>query len=214
MSFNEDQPRDEMGRWTSGGGASIGNAAQKTWEATTNHDELTALEERAASAYTAGGDVINSMIREDRGQELTVQDRDTIAGMDAMIRSAQPTAEDTVLYRGVNPSPDTFLTTQGMGGVAPPDFGSMKAGDEFTDKGFISTTTDPEIGERFATQSGTQLEIHAPAGTQGLSIAAARGADVLGESETVLPRGTVFSVLEPTDPMTGIMKVTIVAGGA
>jgi hypothetical protein len=237
MSFNDDQPRDELGRWSSGGGGGAVSGSATTWAETKSEPVSAAsmlaaspgsspleaaeasLEEnkeqlKAVQSYVNGGDVLNGMMREERDNEFTAKDENTVGYLDNAISAQAPTTQDSVLYRGVAPVGSTpGIGVPGPGLTPAPDFASMQAGDQFTDKGFISTTTNPSLGEKFATTQGTQLEIHAPAGTQGLSVPAVTGVDILNEQEVVLPRGSEFTVLEPRDEMTGVMKVSIGGSG-
>lgn len=233
MAFDDSQPRDDLGRWTSGGGGAVGGDAAKVWantkpgptsaeamlaaspgatplaaaEASLQQDQTN---ERAVSAYVAGGDVLNHFLRADEGERLTAQDQGYVAGMDAAIANQLPTSQDTVLYRGVAATEaQNVANASGQAQLEAPSYGTMQPGTTFTDRGFASTTTNFSTAQGFARSSGTILEVHAPEGTQGLSVPGVTGADLLNESEVVLPRGTEFQVLEPVDPMTGIMKVTI-----
>lgn len=125
--------------------------------------------------------------------------RDYIRSMDKEIaKTSAP--RDMVLFRG----------TSGVG-----KFENLKEGDVFTDKAFVSTTTDVETvwefmstatGGRFDSrpfEKGYVLEISVPKNSQVLSVNNyfkdvssnyGPSADIRTENEHILPRGTKFRV--------------------
>jgi hypothetical protein len=152
--------------------------------------------------YTASGySDVNNYLRTKAEPELgSVNDtKEIIESMDKEI--AQTSApRDMVLFRGVT-------------GVEK--FENLKVGQTFTDKGFVSTTTNRATvtefmstasGERFDSrpvQKGFVLEINVPEGEKvfsvrnyfkGVSDRYGPSEGILSESEHILPRGLTFRV--------------------
>jgi hypothetical protein len=69
---------------------------------------------------------------------------------------------------------------------------SMKPGEEFTDKGYASTSFDPKSAHSF----GKLAKIHLPAGTRGHHLIDSGRKTYEGEHEYLLHRGTKFKVLK------------------
>lgn len=155
--------------------------------------ELTALR----SYINYGGADINNSLRGRNQQTTMTFHRPTgkvvvpmttmIAGMDQAFREySVELPADTILYRGVG------------GDSRDETFADMKVGDEFVDKGFISTSGDEKIAKRFAKrESGmhgsTVIKIRAPKGLRAIF------PDPFytgGETEILLARGTRFRVVE------------------
>jgi hypothetical protein len=110
-----------------------------------------------------------------------------ISDLDEVINNA-PTLESPLLaYRGVNDSMTGF-------------FGNLKVGDVFEDKGFVSTTLDPEIAHQFTGSSmfSKILQFHLPKGTKGLFPEYFLGDEVYSwkEREFLLPRDSKFKVTQ------------------
>lgn len=102
-----------------------------------------------------------------------------------VIEEAAPLIQDTYSYRGI------------MSGDYADVMKSLNVGDEFIDKGFVSTSLDREASaNNFAFLNGVPsvqgmlMEIVNPAGTKGLMI----GGDL--EEEWLLPAGSRFRVIE------------------
>jgi hypothetical protein len=107
-------------------------------------------------------------------------------------------AQDPTLFRGVDSSGDNA-------------YRGMEPGNTFTDPGYMSTTTDLATAEKFATkgdESGTVLQILAPAGTQGLHMPSLVPAQF--EREVVLPRGGELEVVKGVSNISNVMQVRIV----
>jgi hypothetical protein len=144
---------------------------------------------------------MNPYLRGDkRGQVEGVKpDKDLpahIAALDKAFQDAVPTTVPVRLYRGISGSH--------VAGLTP--------GSEFSDKGFVSTTTDAGIAGQFGSKAQKVVRITAPAGSRVLSVARLQGedpansvqADELGaidaktgesaEREALLPRGSRFRV--------------------
>ena len=115
--------------------------------------------------------------------------RDTyVKQLDEVIVQAAPLRSPIVSYRGVKQGEFTDLLK------------TLKPGDTFTDAGFMSTSINRSVAERFARQEGFVLEIVNPAGTRGLVPTGYR-AEITpelarGELEWLLPRNTQLRVVE------------------
>jgi hypothetical protein len=111
-----------------------------------------------------------------------------IDGMDKAIASAPPTTSDMTVYRGIKGNGLDFFET-------------LKTGDTFNDKGFVSTTLDTDVATAFSVQGtmyqGIVMRMRLPAGTAGLFPTSITGLGSLSsrEAEFVLPRNSNFKVL-------------------
>jgi ADP-ribose pyrophosphatase YjhB (NUDIX family) len=146
-----------------------------------------------ATNYRLRGTKPASRIEEEHNVELS--DLDTIIkAFDEEIDKVPGLPVDTLLYRGTrNRSAEKLF--------------SLAVGEEFTDLGFVSTSLEYDTAEMFSRDvdvlSGVILEIEAPAGTKGISLAAYFGDTVDTETEVVLARGTTFVVKSKTDSIDG-----------
>ena len=146
-----------------------------------------------ATNYRLRGTKPASRIEEEHNVELS--DLDTIIkAFDEEIDKVPGLPIDTLLYRGTrNRSAEKLF--------------SLAVGEEFTDLGFVSTSLEYDTAEMFSRDvdvlSGVILEIEAPAGTKGISLAAYFGDTVDTETEVVLARGTTFVVKSKTDAIDG-----------
>jgi hypothetical protein len=142
---------------------------------------------RAVESYqTALGYTMNEALRDPNISVDQVQY--LVAGIDAAIESAPPLASDTTVYRGIKGNGLDF-------------FESLKAGDVFQDKGFVSTTLDTDVATKFSVQGGMYqgivMRMQLPAGTKGLFPTTVTGLSSLSsrEAEFLLPRDSKFKVL-------------------
>jgi ADP-ribose pyrophosphatase YjhB (NUDIX family)/DNA polymerase III epsilon subunit-like protein len=146
-----------------------------------------------ATNYRLRGTKPASRIEEEHNVELS--DLDTIIkAFDEEIDKVPGLPINTLLYRGTrNRSAEKLF--------------SLAVGEEFTDLGFVSTSLEYDTAEMFSRDvdvlSGVILEIEAPAGTKGISLAAYFGDTVDTETEVVLARGTTFVVKSKTDATDG-----------
>ena len=110
-----------------------------------------------------------------------------ISDLDEVINNAPALESPLLAYRGVNDSMTGF-------------FGNLKVGDVFQDKGFVSTTLDPEIAHQFTGSSmfSKILQFHLPKGTKGLFPEYFLGDEVYSwkEREFLLPRDSKFKVTQ------------------
>jgi hypothetical protein len=75
-------------------------------------------------------------------------------------------------------------------------FKGVKAGDEFQDLGYVSTSVSTREASAFKGTSGTLFKITVPKGTKALPIAAVTGEAF--EKEIILPRGSKFKITKVT----------------
>lgn len=146
------------------------------------------------------------------------------------------TAMDHVIGR--TETPRDFVLYRGTSGVDK--FDTLKEGDVFTDKGYVSTTTKPDqlwgfmstaTGGRYDSrpvEKGYVLQINVPKGSnvlsvnryfKGISEAYGPAEGIREENEHILPRGTKFRVdsigsVEVREGMKDkLIKVTVVNDG-
>lgn len=153
------------------------SATNQAYELSDSHtSKLNKKQIDAAQTYT-GNDYsdINGGLRSGkvpRQYETTVRNLDS-----AIDQSRLP--DNTVLYRGMNMSPDMAA--------------NMKPGAVFSDKAYTSTSINPRIPESFARGEGkTLMRIKARAGSKGLAVNNISNFD--GEHEILLPRGSRYKV--------------------
>ena len=141
----------------------------------------------AVNAYqTATGYTINEALRDPQISEGQVQPY--IDGLDNAIKDASSTSEDMTVYRGIKGNGLDF-------------FESLKSGDVFQDKGFVSTTLDPKTVTKFSVQGsmyqGIVMRMQIPAGSKGLFPMSVTGMGQASsrEAEFILPRDSKFKIL-------------------
>lgn len=157
-----------------------------------NNEEGVNLEYYTSSGYRE----INHYLRQG-GKGFSPDEREDIKeyvkGIDSAMRKTNTPREMTT-YRGIS-------------GEAAEPFRNLKEGDTFTDKGFISTTTqDGQLWDFMDAENkefGVVLEIKTPADSRMLSVkryfekVSSRygpSQDILDEDEHILPRGTKFRI--------------------
>jgi hypothetical protein len=120
-----------------------------------------------------------------------------VSRLSDLISIQEPSTSERTLYRG---------TRQLRLGLRP--------GDEFHDRGFMSTAADRDVAESMTGVGGSLFVIKAPKGSQMLDVDSL-GADA-GESEHIFPPGTkmrVISANEPEDELkTAVYEVEIING--
>jgi len=147
-------------------------------------DQLPGIKE-----YRGGGYVnINQQLRTgiDGGQGEFIEQ------IDDLFDNAPTLAEPIRTYRGISP------------GSFADELRTLKPGDEFTDAGYISTSMDKEVADRFVTfydtagPGGVLLEVISPVGTRGLipdALLRTATQQASIEREWLLPRGARLRVL-------------------
>lgn len=147
----------------------------------------TAGENSALNAYKGSEYVaINQKLRFDHNMG-SVQHH--INALDSYLSKAE-IPEDCTLWRNVNNDYAKILQSMAMEGM------------KFTDKGFISTSTDPN----FHLHSGLKMKINVKKGTKGAAIRPSGTSD--GENEVVLQRGSAL-VIKKLDFANNIMEVDV-----
>lgn len=114
-----------------------------------------------------------------------------VKSLDVLISRAPKLDRPIVVYRGVK--------TTGYYNEYATSLKNMKPGDRFTEKGFISTSVDPEMAEGFS-RNGIILEIEVPANQSvltGMDFRAnpARN-NIDPEREMILPRNAQLQIVE------------------
>ena len=127
-------------------------------------------------------------------RELALQ---VIKDLSAVISRAPALENDMLAYRGIWGQKQTQFFT------------SLKPGDTFTDKGFVSTSLNQTVAKDFAryekANGGVLMEIVNPAGTEGVFPLATRVeinetyAHAISENEWLLPKDTTFRVVSVED---------------
>jgi hypothetical protein len=136
---------------------------------------LSDIERNAIAAYSSNSDAFNPKLRAGAGGPPDM------AALDASLkRSVLP--EDKTVYRGVQH-----------------DFINGSVGDTFTDRAYVSTSTERGTADQFRTdhgrlgeEAGALIEIRLPKGTNGADMTALSLA--YSESEILLPRGSRFRI--------------------
>lgn len=172
-----------------GGGKSTGGGNQKpdsntdpsTWNKRLSTKEKSALRDYAGSEYQR----LNSGLRSGK---LSKKDQETVAALDSALAKSKLTKDATLhadaqLFRAAEiPAVNAALKSGNIEGL------------EFTDKGFVSTTTDKATAKNFQRSDDSRLfVINAPKGTKAGDISSLGGA-FAKENETLLARDTKFKV--------------------
>jgi GNAT superfamily N-acetyltransferase len=215
LFYDPSQPRDERGRWTSGGGAPGGGRAEgykvrpgeRELDAMTKHmrPQLTDAEMDAIEylKIDAGADAVNYYQREVVGTELEqkyaneksmVKAKAASEALDTVFADLPPIQEELTLYRGFRDSGEGYLPQN-------------LAGQELVDDGYMFVTADRDVAKYYAEQTDGKtliMQMKAPPGTKVLPFWALHEShidDVSGEytsneaySEMLLPRGTKVTV--------------------
>lgn len=156
--------------------------------------------EQALDSYTGNGyKAVNECLRKEcPGSEAAVaQTRERISTLTDLISVQEQTTRETRVYRGVR-------------GVRL----DLAEGDEFHDKGFVSTTRDEDFAKNWIGGWGTIVRITAPSGTQMLDVESV-GIDG-SEGEVILPPGSKFRVTRavvpeiPVEPV--VLEVELING--
>jgi 2'-5' RNA ligase len=146
----------------------------------------------ALGSYTSRGyKTINECLRTDcQGSEDEVaQTRERISTLSDLVNIQDPTTEEMRTYRGVR-------------GIRL----DLAEGDEFHDRGFVSTTRDENFAKGWISGWGTIVRIKVPKGSQVLDVTALGGPG--SEREVILPPGSKFRVTRaqvPDSPMEAVV---------
>jgi SPP1 gp7 family putative phage head morphogenesis protein len=162
---------------------------------------LTGDQRKAVRAYTDSG-YSQRMNDRLRGVEPSAADRRKLATTDKHVENMRaafdaPGAElpeHVTLHRGMQgPIAEALIKAHRRGGLLAPEGGGIGA--RFTDKGFVSTSTNRKIAQLGSADRNKRvtLEIDAPKGTKGIAPGSLSRFDV--ENEVILPPGTTFEVV-------------------
>jgi hypothetical protein len=216
--YDPDQPRDELGRFGSGGGDSgpkplnlndtekVADTLNFQREQGFTAENNSPVWDMTVTSYTDGSgqyNNINGYLREGEfyaeaaglSPSEVMKTEGDIANLTAIIDAAPPLTEDLVTFRGITGEDVVY------------EFSNLEVGDQYTEAGFISTSLDKEVANRFTGGSNVNedrmmLQIISPAGTQGLmpeSYQRQVAAGTTGEKEWLIQRGTTFDVIAVSD---------------
>jgi len=190
IKFDPDEPRDEQGKWTDGGGdggdGSTGGAEKnpKIRDAFENYDNV-------------GYEKVNEELRSGK---LKGEAKETVETMDQAFAKAS-LAKDATAYRYFGPKTYAKLS-------------KLEAGAVFQDKGFVSTATSLKGAQDFAKwhatavlgkprlaeqEQGKIVTINVPKGSKAVSMTDFVDEAKNGEKELLLNRGTQFRVVSKSD---------------
>ncbi len=206
MAYSDDQPRDDHGRFGSGGAGE----ATKTFDSTKDANKwakenvkrseaLTTHENNAVQDYRRQGHLdINHLLR--NGSHASITGKRLENAQAATVRLDSAIAKSTV--------EKAVIVQRGMTSDAKWD--QSMVGRTVSDKGFTSTTLDKTIAVSFARSADQKLgdrstivEIHVPAGSKGLYLKERH------ESELLLPRGSRFKIVEISKSERGDTRVKV-----
>jgi ADP-ribosyltransferase exoenzyme len=192
--FDPSEPRDEEGRWTDdGGGESTPHvpetaAFEPQWDKIKSDETASRLQFAIQKWVSEDFVEINHALR--KGSLARDDERDeAIKSLDDAFQYAVATPRDYLVYRGMGPSHHTV-------------------GEEWQDKGFVSTSSSRSVANAFAeTNGGYLVEVTIPKGTKMIAPMVSpdkdrriyeeeqEGAEIVrDESELTLPRGSKFKI--------------------
>lgn len=171
QNFNENEPRDDHGQWTEGGGLA---AVDGDW---------TEAERHGVIAYTTNG--FRGMNQRLRGDQYhAIYPLGAVDELTAAI-DRSTTTRDATVYRGLT----EFAFNR--------HFADLHVGDIVQDAGFTSTTRHTSVAESFTYPSGVIVEIQVPKGTHALPMEQVPDMPSnanRAEQEVILQRGTRYRV--------------------
>lgn len=140
----------------------------------------TEIDCEAVRMYTHSGyDVVNMQLRRGNYSKSTYASewrpnevKELLNSLDKTFKTAPTVPENIIAYRG----------------VAAEAFAGLKPGDKFIDKGFVSTTLNPD-----EMRPGIKVEMRIPKGTKGIYVE--KISAVSSEMELLLNRGTKFKLV-------------------
>lgn len=136
-------------------------------------ERLTSQERNAIDSYTGVKyNDINGELRESSGRLGYIKSkeiRNLIRTLDSAMEKSPALTEDLTVYRGVEDFSDTGLD-------------NLRAGDEFIDYGYMSTSPDLNVAKKFTGgETGRLLKFNIPKGTRGI-------APIDGDHEVLITR--------------------------
>lgn len=161
----------------------------------TEDEHFTAVKRYSRSGYRRMNQLLRSGPEGMTDADLEII-RPRVAALTDLIAVQEPTTTQTTLYRGVE------------------DALAMGVGDEFHDRGFVSTSTRESVSQGFTGDGGAMFRIVVPPGSQILPIESVGEDD--DEGEVILPPGTKFRVTrvirEGTDTTAPYYEVEVTNG--
>ena len=156
-----------------------------------------------------GHDKINNALRGNAKMDQDTLDR-TTGNIDRVMKRNR-TSADVELHRG--------MLSEDEAGHA--HLASLKPGQTYTDKGYVSTTTDKGTAKNFGyggkgqdTTTAVSMDIRVPKGTPALHMGSARPHQGIDESEVLLGRNLTYRVVSRKDtPGHSHLTMEVVPGG-
>jgi hypothetical protein len=182
--YSPDQPRDEKGRFGEG-----------TGEAKGENKEFTEHEKKAIDQQLRDPGFVNETLRGEH--ELTSVQQSHVTALDSAIAKSEALKEDKAVYRATSIN---SLNGEGYASTQPTD--GIKVGSTFTDKRYVSTTTDKASANNPGYTHPDDrmiLNINVPAGTKvfepGKAGLTGKAFELAGwEKEVLLARGSTFRI--------------------
>lgn len=197
MDYSPDQPRDDYGRWTDGGGSSSLNyqEPENGWKNEEDTDRklqkerenwensLSGFDRESINEYTSSSESINSALRSQA--EIPAATKQSIDSLDKVVANYE-LKEDISTIRGLSKE---ALESMGVNVENP-------KGSIFKEKAYTSASLSDGVAAEFATYSGGTpilLQIDVPAGKGRGAYIEYLGANS-GEREFLIKRDSSFEV--------------------
>lgn len=184
----EDQPRDEIGRWGEGGGETAsGKDVHSVARSTFSEADVKSIKDYTSDKTDPKRGIFKPAYREINmklrdGGELPARLQKITAGLDGVMKEA--TLKNSIeVYRGIDKE---FAA-------------KLRVGASFTDKGFVSTTSDEKMADEWAT--GAVMKLTVKAGSRAASVA--KLSKYKAEQEVLLDRGMTYRVTSITKNAAG-----------
>jgi hypothetical protein len=171
-------PKSHKGRTKTANGGVLGS------------DRFTEEEHKAAAdEYLFEAYAMNEWLRHHKVAEGTPNDEEDLDSLNSrlmdLIEVQEPSTEDEVFYRGLQ-DPYSFADQLKRGAF------QMKKGDEFHDRGFVSTSERREVADKFRGDGGFIMQVTVPKGTRYLNTDKTIHDKPQWERERILMPGTRF----------------------
>lgn len=194
FNYDDDQPRDDQGQWTDGGGGG-GEKEIKEVKVMAAREAVIEYQKGIYDSKIGGYTTINNYLRTSQTKTLGTQyDEDeiksVIAGIDAAFEG-QTDAAGRTLVRGVRNSTAEFGKP----------FSELKVGDEYGSKTYTSTSTDSKvvvakfINKLNSSDRPVTIKIETTKDTKSINTDRFTGVKV-GEKEILLQRDIKFKVMK------------------
>jgi hypothetical protein len=150
--FDPDEPRDEGGRWTNGGGDGDGTGEGTTATPLVSSVNFSSKQMEALAEYAIDSTPLNNALRQ--GKQLTKEQNQLMRNVDAAI-SNNAINKNITVYRGVS---DVMVQR----------YVAMGIGKTTLQAGFLSTTKDLDVAKEFGVGL---MHIEVPQGRNGIDMA-------------------------------------------